>query len=388
MEPLVPQYGHGTLSEVVPSLLAGMGVPGMDDVLGLAGPSRVCLLLVDGLGWQLLREYRSDAPFLGSLVRERTPITAGFPATTATSIASLATAMPSGQHGLVGYSFAVDGEGGEELLNALRWHRHGVAEQVDLRASLVPEHIQPQPTAFDRAAEAGVLVRLVAPAEQYGSGLSRAVLRGGEFRGVYGLGDLVSRTLEALGERDRVLCYSYHADLDSLGHVYGPGSDPWRRQLAFVDRVALTIAENLPRGGALVVTADHGMVGVGEADRVDFDTETDLQDGVRVLGGEARVRHVYTSPGATDEVRARWGEVLGDRVWIATREEAIAAGWFGPRVAAHIRSRIGDLVVAARGDLAVVRSVVESRLSGFAGQHGSLTAAEQLVPLLVFVNAG
>jgi predicted AlkP superfamily pyrophosphatase or phosphodiesterase len=382
MNPLVPRYGSGSLADVVPSLLAGLDVPGMVDVLGLAGASRVCLLLVDGLGWQLLDEHRADAPFLASLAAGSSPITAGFPATTATSLAALGTGTPAGEHGLVGYSFAA-GPGGEELLNALRWRRHGVAEHVDLRRVLVPEQVQPHRTTFERATDAGVAVRLVLPGNQEGSGLSRAVLRGGRFRGVQALGDLVSGILEALRERDRLLCYAYHADLDSLGHLHGPGSDPWRRQLAFVDHLAATIAGELPRDGALVVTADHGMVGVTDDDKVDVDTDDRLRDGVRMLGGEARVRHVYTENGAVDDVRAAWTGVLGDRAWVVSREEAIDAGWFGPRVTEHVRPRIGDLIVAGRGALAVIRSLVEPRSSAFLGQHGSLTAEEQLVPLLV-----
>ncbi|SDD11882.1 alkaline phosphatase family protein [Actinokineospora iranica] len=385
MEPFAPRYGTGSLAEVVPSLLAGLGVPGMADVLGVAGPARVCLLLVDGLGWRLLREHRADAPFLTSLADDSEPITAGFPATTATSIAAIGTGAATGEHGLVGYSFAAGPDG---LLNALRWHRHGVAEQVDLRSVLVPEQVQPRPTVFERAADAGVLVRLVVPHEQQGSGLSRAVLRGGEFHGVHALGDLVSRTADALREGDRVFCYAYHADLDALGHLYGPGSDPWRRQLAFVDTLAAAIATSLPAGAALVVTADHGMVHVPDTDRVDLDRDPRFQDGVRLLGGEARVRHVYTVAGALDDVRATWTETLGDRAWIASRDEAIAAGWFGPRVAEHVRPRIGDLVVAARDRLALVRTAAEPGLSTFLGHHGSLTEEEQLIPLLIARHTG
>jgi len=381
VDPVIPRYGFGSLADVVPSLLAGLDVPSMADVLGLAGATRVCLLLVDGLGWRLLREHGSDAAFLTSLTATSSPITAGFPATTATNIAALATGMPAGEHGLVGYTFAAR-PGEDELLDALRWRRHGVPEQVDLRSVLVPEEVQPYRTAFERAADAGVAVRLVAPAVQKDSGLSRAALRGGRFQGIYALGDLISRTLQALHERDRLICYTYHADLDLIGHIYGPGSDPWRRQLAFVDQIAAAIAEDLPRGAVLVVTGDHGMVTVDGPDRVDFDSDPILREGVRMLGGEARVRHIYTTTGAEEEVRASWTEVLGDRAWIVSRDEAIAAGWFGPRVAEHVRPRIGDLIVAASGSLAIVRSKVEPELSGLVGHHGSLTADEQLVPLL------
>ncbi|MFD1152063.1 alkaline phosphatase family protein [Saccharothrix hoggarensis] len=373
MDPLVPRYGAGSLADVVPSLLAGLDVPGMVDVLGISGPARVCVLLVDGLGWRLLREHASDAPFLASLAGP--PITAGFPSTTASSVAALGTGASTGEHGLVGYSFAA----GDEVLNALRWNRYGAPEHVDLRSVLVPEEVQPRRTAFEAAADAGVAVRLVLPRDHKGSGLTRAVLRGGRYQGVLGLGDLVARVGEALRSADRVLCYAYHADLDGLGHVYGPGSEPWRWQLRFVDRLAAAVADDLPPGGALVVTADHGMV-VAD-DRVDCDTDPVLRDGVRALAGEARVRHVYTD--VPDDVRSRWAGRLGDRAWIASREEAVAAGWFGPTVADHVRPRIGDLVVAAKGSLALVRSEVEAGLTGFVGHHGSLTEEEQHIPVLV-----
>ncbi|MGH3825285.1 MAG: alkaline phosphatase family protein, partial [Pseudonocardiaceae bacterium] len=80
---------------------------------------------------------------------------------------------------------------------------------------------------------------------------------------------------------------------------------------------------------------------------------------------------------------ATWRELIGDRAWIRTREEAIAAGWFGPVVEPDIRDRIGDIIVAARTDFAIVRSRITPKLSRLIGHHGSLTADEQLVPLLV-----
>jgi type I phosphodiesterase/nucleotide pyrophosphatase len=373
----IPRYGSGALADVIPSLLAGMDVPGTVDVLGVPAARRVCLLLVDGLGWELLRAHADVAPFLSSAAGR--PITAGFPSTTATSIAALGTGLPAGEHGVVGYTF----ETGAHLLNALGWNQHGAAESTDLREIVVPEDLQPLPTAFERAAAAGVTVRVVAPRHQQGSGLSRAVLRGAPFHPVHALGDLAASALDALRSADRVLCYAYHADLDALGHLYGPGTEPWRLQLAQVDHLAATIAERLPTGSALAVVADHGMVAVGEDDRIDYDAEPALREGVRLLGGEVRARHVYTEPGATDDVLAAWRAVLGDRAWLMRRDEAVDLGLFGPSVAPHVRPRIGDLVVAARGTTGIVRAEAETMLAGFAGQHGSLTSAEQLVPLIV-----
>lgn len=381
--PQAPDYASGSLADVVPSLLAGLGVPGCANRLGLDPARRVCLLLVDGLGWHLLREHPRDAPFLHSLTQGREPITAGFPATTAASVGTIGTGVPAGQHGIVGYTFAIP-EG--SLINALSWHSHGTGDRVDLREVFVPEQIQPRRTALEHAAAAGVRVSLVSPPEHRGSGLNRSVLRGAEFCEVHALGDLAATALQEMSGpvAERALCYAYHGDLDQLGHLYGAGSLPWRLQLAQIDQLAAAIAEGLPPGTQLVIIADHGMVTVPEDARLDFDLEPALQAGVHQLGGDPRARYVYTEPGATADVLATWRELIGDRAWIRTREEAIAAGWFGPVVDDHVRGRIGDLVVAARTPFAVVRSHVSPRVSSLIGHHGSLTPEEQLIPLLVY----
>jgi predicted AlkP superfamily pyrophosphatase or phosphodiesterase len=382
---LVTAGTRGLLADVVPSLLSSLGVGGFDNRLGLAPATRVCLLLVDGLGWQALREHPRDAPFLTSLAGSSVPLLAGFPATTASAVAAIGTGLQAGQHGIVGYSFAVpDGV----LLNALSWHQHGGGERVDLRERFLPEEIQPRPTALQRAAAAGVHITLAGPHHHRGSGLDRAVLRAGEYQTVHAMGDLAAHAVAAVSGEAPSLCYAYHGDLDLLGHVYGVGSVPWRLHLALIDRVATMIADALPPGAQLVIIADHGMVSVPEQAKLDFDTQPALQAGVRLLGGDARARYVYTKPGATADVLATWTEFVGERAWVLTRDEAIAAGWFGPVVESHVRERIGDLIVAARTAFAVVQSRVTPRLSRMIGHHGSLSADEQLVPLLVYPPSG
>jgi predicted AlkP superfamily pyrophosphatase or phosphodiesterase len=378
--PLTLNGQRPSLADVVPSLLAGLGVEGFANRLGLNPTRGVCLLLVDGLGWRALRQHPADAPFLNSLADYSEPIVAGFPSTTSASVSTIGTGLLPGEHGIVGFSFAIpDGV----LINALSWHTHGGGERIDLRESFVPEDIQPRTTALERAAAAGVQVTLAVPDIQRGSGLTRAALRGGDVHGVHALGDLAANALAAVSTRTRAFCYAYHGDLDLLGHVYGVGSLPWRLQLGHIDRLASAIAAGLPCGTQLVVVADHGMVTVPEDGKLDFDTQPPLQAGVRLLGGDPRARYVYTEPGATGEVLAAWRELIGDRAWICTREEAIAAGWFGPVVEHRIRERIGDIIVAARAGFAVVRSQATPKLSRLIGHHGSLTADEQLVPLLV-----
>ena len=129
------------------------------------------------------------------------------------------------------------------------------------------------------------------------------------------------------------------------------------------------------------MTADHGMVDVAEQDRIDVDAVPELRAGVALLGGEPRARHVYARAGAAGEVLAAWREVLGHRAWVASREEAVADGWFGP-VQPWLAPRIGDVVAAPAGPWAIVATKAEPRESRLLAVHGSLTPADQLVPLL------
>lgn len=373
MPDLLPRYGSATLADVLPSLLHAIGAPLDERAPGFAlPPSRAAvLLLVDGLGHELLRAHAADAPVLAGLA-DAGPLTVGFPSTTPISLTSLGTGLPPGSHGTLGLRFRVDGE----LLDALGWS----SGRRDLRDVLVPEQVQPEPTVLERAAAAGVEVRSVSPLEFRTSGLTRSGLRGGRYRGVAALGDLAVEILSGVDGPGPRLVYAYHADLDKLGHLHGPGSPAWRWQLRQIDTLLGMLLEALPAGTLLAVTGDHGMVTV---DRItDADAEPVLQDGVALLGGDPRARHVYVHPGATDDVLAAWRSTLGDDAWVVPREEAVERGWFGP-VQDRVRDRIGDVVVALRGTAAVVRREAEPYLSSFPGQHGSLTPAEQLVPLLV-----
>ncbi|MFD6396430.1 alkaline phosphatase family protein [Nocardia sp. NPDC060249] len=373
---LTPRYGTAALADLLPSVMACLGAPGDTDRLGLdLDVDRVCVLLVDGLGAQALAAESAAAPFLTSL--PDTSIDAGFPSTTATSLTTLGTGLPAGEHGIVGYCMRLPGE--DRLFNSLRWQLMGDGPKVDARATLPPDRIQPQRTVFERATEAGIAAVQVAPSYQDGSGLTLAGWRGGGFRTAYSVGDLVDGVLNALTSAPKTLVYTYHSELDTTGHARGPASRAWRFELANVDRIAAEIAARLPARSALIVTADHGMVELVE--RVDYDTHPHLSDNVTALGGEPRARHVYTDDPAA--VAGTWRGVLGSGFLVRTRDEAIDAGWFGPVVTRDAAARIGDLVVIASGDGGVVRSGAEPLQSMMVGHHGSLTAAELRVPLRI-----
>ena len=365
-----PAYEDRSLGDVIPAVAKALGVDvGLPPTsLRLPQAGSYVVFLVDGLGYELLRDHETDAPFLHSLLGQQAPATAGVPSTTATSLTSLGTALLPGTHGIVGFTSRIPGT--DELLNALTWSK-----------SVDPTTWQPHPTAFARLAAAGVATTVVNKREFDGSGLTVAGQRGASFVGADRVGERMAAVLAASASAP-ALVYMYEGDLDWTGHRYGVASLSWRLQLAMVDAAAEQLRETLPADVRILVVADHGMVDSPLSARIDVDEHPDLLDGVALLGGEARYRHLYCRGGAVDDVVDAWRERLGDRAEVLTRDDALARGWFGP-VTSDVLPRLGNVMVAAHGDFSVMSSAAFPYETRMIGLHGSLTSAEMLIPVLV-----
>lgn len=364
-----PAYGGRSLGDVLPAIATALGadVGFHDTTLRLPPAPRYVVFLVDGLGYRLIAGHREHAPFLAELLGD--PATAGVPSTTATSLTSLGTALTPGEHGLVGFTSRIPGT--DSLLNALFWDK----QVVD------PADWQPNPTAFARLRSAGVHASVVTKREFADSGLTLSGYRGAEFIGVDKVGERIAAVATASAESPSVT-YVYDGDLDWTGHRYGVDSPQWRAQLSAIDASCEQLRESLDPAVRLVIVADHGMLDCPVQARLDIDQHPELRSGVRLVGGEARFRHLYCASGAIEDVLATWRGVLGGRGEVLARDEAIARGWFGA-VAPQVRPRLGDVLVAATGECALISSVdfpYENMLVGF---HGSLTAAEMEIPILV-----
>ncbi|TDO44349.1 type I phosphodiesterase/nucleotide pyrophosphatase [Kribbella sp. VKM Ac-2527] len=365
--PMLPAYGGGSLADVLPSVAGALSVPGEQNTLGLPPAPRYAVLLLDGLGWNLLRRNADLAPYLSSLTGRA--LTSGVPSTTAASLTSLGTGLPPGAHGIVGYSSIVPETGA--LLNALAWDK-----PVD------PRIWQPHRTVFERIAAAGVATRNVSKARFDTSGLTAAAFRGSAHRGADTVDDRLDATRFASREGSSSLVYVYDSQLDYTGHGQGCESWQWRKELAAADTFAQRVRSSLPRDAVLVVVADHGMVDVQPDNRIDLDADPALLNGLRLIGGESRFRHLYCVDGATPDVVATYQERLGDQALVLTREEAAGRGWFGP-VEERVSPRIGDVVVASLGSIALVAGQRFPQEAALIGLHGSLTDDEMAIPLLI-----
>jgi predicted AlkP superfamily pyrophosphatase or phosphodiesterase len=368
--PLLPAFGGACLTGVVPGLLDHLyrgdslpaWMPGP-----IAGASQIVLLVLDGLGWQQLRERSTLAPTLTSGVGS--PITSVAPSTTATALTSLVTGRPPAEHGVVGYRVAH----GNEIMNILQWSIGG----VDARMRVPAPVFQPCPL-FPGSPET---VRVVTRYDYASTGFTAAHLGDSELYGWHTLAGLVTG-VRALVQGGARFVYAYYEGIDRVAHARGLG-EYYDDELRDVDRLVGDVLGILPPGAVLVVTADHGQVEVGSSVEV---LGGDVMEGVSLVSGEGRFRWLHAKPGAGAAVAEAARDAFSDVAWVRTKDEIVEEGWLGGVPSTAVLPRLGDVVLAPFTPTAFLDPADTGELRLLA-RHGSLTPAEMLIPLLSWPSA-
>lgn len=366
MDFVLPEYGGATLSNLLPSIAARL--EGASGPIDIPEAARYVILLVDGLGSHGLERHSDHADAMTALLDDARTLTCSVPSTTATSLTSLGCGTWPGRHGVVGYTFLDPAS--DKVLNALSWE--GGPRRLD--------GFKLAPTLFESLTLDGIGCATVSLARFESSALTRLAFDGTTHFGIDNesdpstVVDLVTRALDA----HRVV-YCYERLLDHAGHGWGIGSWQWLEQLGRVDDLVSTLRASLDDDVCLLVTGDHGMVNVPREHRVVVEDHTELL-GFRHIAGEGRFRQLYGSD--PSGIKAAWSRFLGERGHVVLREEADEAGWFGPGLEHRAAERIGDVLVVMRDDWAVMTRTFPREFD-LVGMHGSLTAEEMLVPLLV-----
>ena len=359
--PVLPRYGAGSLSDIVPFLcspVSGLAQPAWMPG-AVAGAERVVLLLIDGLGWNQLRARPAVAPTLAAM--QGGCITSVAPSTTATALTSLTTGLTPGEHGLIGYRMDMGGV----VMNTLRWGDG----KVDLRRQFPPSQVQPCPPFL------GSAVPVISMADKEGSGFTEAHLSGVKAMGWRAASSIPVTIQRALADGERFV-YAYYDGVDKIAHERGFG-DYYDAELTFADALVASIIERLPADTVLLVSADHGQVHVGD------NTVTlppDVTGHVRVQSGEGRFRWLHARRGHETDLVASCSQFSGI-AWVVTREQVVDERWFGPRVSVDALRRMGDVALVPFAPVSF-EDPADGGLFDLVCRHGSLTEDEMLVPLL------
>jgi hypothetical protein len=363
--PLVPDYGGRCLTELVPVLMRLGDLRARDAVPDWVPPrvaeaSNVVLLILDGLGAEQLACRRELAPTMTAMAHAT--LTSVAPTTTAAALTSIVTGRTPAEHGVVGYRVWVGGQ----VLNVLRW----TTPSGDARNEVRPRAFQQLPPFL------GQRVPVISKAEFAHTGFTEAHLFGVELIGYRLSSSLPVLIAEAL-QRRAPFVYAYYDGIDAIAHMTGLGAC-YDAEVHATDQLVANVLERLPKGSALVISADHGQVEVTAAPiRIDEDVMVDVE----AISGEGRFRWLHARPGATERVATKAAERFGDVCWVRTLDELVDAGIFGGALPDAFRRRLGDVALMARAPVAVF-DPADPADAHLIGRHGSLTKDEVLVPLL------
>lgn len=355
------------------------------------GLRRVVLVILDGLGYNLLRGRLAagDGGILARVADAGTliPLTSVFPSTTAAALVSLQTGVAPATHGWLAWEMYLRevGAAANGILLCPIWSRQ---RDLLLDWGLSPQALVTTPTLAAGLSAAGIQTAALASRQFEGSGYTQMLYRGmGKYWGHAHASDFWTLLRQILTGTagQRAFISAYWSGIDTLGHSYGPESDPW--QAEFRAMCHLLEAEFLARlspaeraGTALLITADHGQLYIPPDHAVRVDEDPVLSGHLMVpVVGEARAAFIHPRPGRARLIRNHITECFPGRFEVVSSAKALDSGLLGDPPCDESYSRAGELLVLGRGHNALTRTKTRFPLLG---KHGGLSADEMLVPLV------
>ena len=367
MLPSVPK-SLGRLSEAY--LSAFMALKTTDNPLKLAQKKSYLVILVDGLGVSNIKSAAGHAGFLNQKLKSSKSLFSGFPATTSSSLTSLATGKANGSHSVLGHR-VYD-----------RNLRRNINFLNDLGSDLDPRKYQNLETISEKAGKEGVVVSTIGPSEYDGSGFTRATMPNARYITALSFQDRFAQAGKALAVPNS-LTYLYFPELDQLAHRFGTSSTQWLNAIEDLDSELAKFAKSLSQSVGAILTADHGVIDVA-MDRHIYLDEYKCFDDLEQIGGDPRVGFLYFPSGMDFEIkRAEIIEELGGVCDLATISELVENGWLF-QLSDHSKLVAPDLVLLPKSDRVVYhRGFAKARSLLMIGQHGGMTQAEWEVPLII-----
>jgi Type I phosphodiesterase / nucleotide pyrophosphatase len=335
--------GHGE----APRLAAKMAgnIPEADTVV---------LVLFDGLGAAQLH-HEGAALLAASSVGN---IEAGFPTTTSVSLATIATGVPPGEHGVVSHLMWMPEY--KRIVNTLKWvDLSGERVDHDYAALFAP------PNLWERLRAAGVEPITVQPGDFDGSPLTKSLYRGSRFEGIWDIQDLINATVQLAAEPNRFI-FTYVPHVDYAGHVFGLDSPEFGEAMSVASRIWSEIQRQLPARTVLIGTADHGLIDYSEEDKVLI--RDPRYDTIRI-GGDPRGLQVWSTNETAEALAEATGGVLVD-------PESL----LGPTIGGLALERLAPHMILAPDGKVLLPRGFDKRLRAY---HGGLAPAELDLPLLV-----
>lgn len=337
---------------------------------GFKPVKKFLVVLVDGLGAEQILAREGHAPFLAAAVKAGSVSHGSFPSTTSANIASLATGLTPGQHGIIGHM--VQDRRHQTRLNLLTgWN-----------AETDPLVWQPNQTVTEMAFELGVPAYVIGPEEYRSTGFTLATMRGGEYVAAESWADRFSAVRQVLSKPESSISYLYIPELDKFGHRNGWQSSGWAALLEDLDLTLRTFIAKVPSDVGIVITADHGMVDTENDRKLFLDDQLEIGGALDFFGGDTRASYVYLKdPKAAAQVVENLAPIANFVSPVLL--DGTSSGKLYGELSAEANDRMPDLILFAKSNYTLFHSQhSKKRSSEMFAHHGGLSSAETRIPLI------
>ena len=346
-----------------------------DSLSSLDDTKNIVLMIVDGLGYNYLREYGGDSLLKKNL---RESISSVYLPSTGSAITSIMTGLAPQQHAVTGW-FVYLKEFGllSRILpysNTIDYNNLGVdiANVVDVK-SLFQGSNREYSLILTRTIVDSVFTKNL-------TGNANRL----QYDGIEQFFSQIKKTITTSDEKKYI--YGYWPDFDAVSHILGSRSQDAQDQLRDFDNHLSTFVESIEgTDTTLIITGDHGFDDVDPLQVIYTQDHPELNDYlVMPFCGDTRSVYAYVRPRKMEQFERYVENEFGNACDIFPSSELVDEGWFGlfdphPR----LLDRIGDYTLIFREGHAMMNCFPGVEPFKMLGHHGGASADEMYVPLCV-----
>ena len=326
----------------------------------LKGYNHIALVVLDGLGLNLLNLHQAETSFLRS--KFETTLSSVFPPTTAAATTALLTGLTPYESGYLGW-FQYFKEA--DIHYTIFMNEDYYDPKKAIPKDFYKRYLK-RDTIFDRIAK----TRKAKTKQFFPKKVDK--------QGYDTFDEGLKRMIEFQKNNQKTLSYLYSIEPDASQHQHGITSKEVSEALKSLDTSLKAAAEKLPKDTLLLITADHGLIDIEPIHLFDYHDITSTFE--HLPAGEPRATQFFIKDGMQEYFIGFFNEHFSEYFNLYTKEEFLSKKLLGEgEKSPLIDECLGDFIAIAKDRFIFKLSDEKSHLA----HHAGMTKGELDVPLFI-----
>lgn len=383
---LKPQYMGNSLVNLMSSIKQHFGnrifYPPLEifPIKEFVGINNICLLLIDGMGYNFLEKYGKKTTLYKHL---RGKYTSVFPSTTAAAATTIYTGVAPLNHAVLGW-FTYLRELGV-ISTILPLFTRGL-KTPHINHDITAESIFQMNSFFsDLNAKGFVLI----PKSLVNSSYNKVFSAGASQIGFNNLKELFQFSNNILkNSPGKKYLFDYWPELDEIGHIYGINSEKAINHFNEIDREFGNFCDQISQQVSsvkIIVTADHGLIDTTPQSTLILDQFPELYSMLTLpLCAEPRTVFCFVRPSKTEAFEKYITKHFADYCYMLRNQEFLDQKYLGcyePHK--KLFDRLGDYILLMKDNYILKDQLLGEKRKDLIGNHGGNSEDEMYIPLII-----